>query len=70
MCIIPLGIKVLNMLRLGFSHVREHKFKQLCGHCKPITSMFFRNLILKPDELARKFFHADKNMIMTLISRY
>lgn len=39
-----LGIKLPNRLRLGFCHLREHKFRHnLADDCEPIMPMFFKN---------------------------
>ena len=35
----PLGIKFLTRLRLGLSHLNEHKFKRNCQNClNPLSS--------------------------------
>ena len=34
------GLKLLTRLRVGFSHLREHKFKQFSRYIEPIVSLF------------------------------
>ena len=32
----PFGVKLINKLRLGFSHLREHKFEHNFADCEPV----------------------------------
>ena len=55
----PLGVRLLNILRLGFNHLREHKFK----HDFVDTLNSLRSWILETEDTEHYFLRCQNNLL-------